>query len=649
MKTRKIISIILAIALVACTVPFVSASVDEQTVETEYTHEWDHECKTTCNGECGHNPVIIVPGIMQSQTYVQDADGNDIMTSDGFPIVEGMDMAFMMDTEALKVQLKDAVPNILKAILKRDRNELFDILMEILDSAFKDHYFNDDGTRINNVAVDEYWYSLAECKNQPDKSYMYAKGYSKNEDGSTKPTDKYKNQYDFIYRQVDISAYCEECGYDHAYYFSYPSFDNILNTAASLNEYIDMVKCQTGHDKVNLVFISLGGTIANVYLSKYIDKSEVDRIVFAACAIDGSYLLGDLMGGKTTLKDGNVLYNDLIPNIVSLVGEEYMSLAYLGNAVARAIPQEVFSDFLEEALQRGINEVIGKMIRNCQSMWALVPSEQYEELAALYISDESHAKLKAMTDEYYEIQKNAKATVQRLDAEGVDMFCIAGYNLQLPAAVEHYNLSADNIIQSSSTSIGGTFADCGKTLPKDYKPSMDASYINKDNTVDAGTCALPDKTWFVKNQSHLELQSAVNDVIGLCVALIRDHTITDARENNDGYTQFNEYRNLKTMESCFNTYYRGNYAGQNAEVDAALQEAAAVYAKHDWSAAEAKEAEQKLYTAMQKAGMLGKNADNPFVKYKLLPFLEKIAKALSKVFQFIFRGHDYWPLPFKLL
>lgn len=615
----------------------------ENTVEpVSGAHEWEHEVKTDCNGECGYNPVIVVPGIMQSQTYVQTPDGKDIMTSDGFPIMEGMDLSFMFDSNALLNDLKGKILDILKAIATRDREGLFDILMEVFENSFKDHYFNDDGTEVNKHATDEYWYSLEECANTPDKSYNYTKGYSKDKNGNALPSTKYKNQCDFIYRQVDIGAYCQAAGYDHAYYYAYSSFGNILDSAAGLNEYIDMVKYQTGHDKVDLVFISLGGTIADVYLSKYIDKSEIGRIILAACALDGSYLLGDLMGGKTSFADGTVLYNDLIPNIVELVGEEYMALAYLGNVIARAIPQDVFDDFLQEALDRALDDVLGKLIRNCQSMWALVPSAMYPELSEKYISDDSHKELKAMTDEYYQIQLNAKSRLQQLDSEGVDIFVIAGYNLELPAAVEHFRYSSDNIIQSASTTLGGTFADNGAKLPDDYKPAIDESYIDSDRIVDAGTCALPDKTFLVKNQSHLTLQSSVNDVIGLCVALLTDKTITDARENSGGYPQFNEYRNLSTIESLLRSYNANGLEGKSDALDAAVEKAQQVMDSKVWSASEAAKAEEELYRAMDDVDALGKNDQSPFVKYKLLPFLTELCKKISDIFRRIFKGNDFW-------
>ncbi len=630
----KIISCVLCFCLIAGSLVF-SVNADE-------AHSWEHELKTHCAGKCEYSPVIIVPGIMQSQTYVRDSDGNDLMTSDGFPLVEGMDMSFMFDTVKVKEQIKEAVPDILKAVVKRDRDSLLDILIGIFDESFKDHYFNPDGTRVNGVAVDEYWYSLEECKKTPDRSYGYAKGYSKDDDGNALPTTKYENQYDFIERQVNISAFCEKAGYDHAYYYSYASFGNILDSAANLNEYIDMVKYQTGHDKVSLVFVSLGGTIANTWLADYIDTSEIDRIILAAAATDGSYLLSDLMDARSTLSDGNVIYNDLIPNIVNLAAKEYMALAYAGNIIARAIPLELFSDFLTEVLERAINEVLAKLMRNCQSMWALVPSAEYPALSEKYISDEEHMKLKELTDRYYNIQLNAKNRMKELSAQGLDIFCITGYNLELPAAVEHYKLSSDEIIQSSSTSMGAVFAEKGAPFAKDYKAAIDETYIDGDRLVDAGSCALPDKTWFIKNQSHLTLQHSVNDIIGQCVEILTDKTIKDARVNNGGYPQFNEYRDLSQIESLIRRYEENGYEGKNAGVDEAYSQAVNLLKERKWSQEETLKTEKKFYKAMEKAKFLDKKADSSFVKYDLNEFFIKITKWFSDLFERFFKGNDFW-------
>lgn len=641
MKLRKILCVVLSLCMILAIAPFASA------------REWDSECKTDCKGECGTSPLIIVPGIMQSQVYVQDENGNDLLTSDGFPIVEGMDLAFMFDTIALENAFKDKITDILGAVALHNRDKLLDIVLGILDESFASHYFNPDGTRVNDVAVDEYWYSLEECKNQPEKSYNYAKGYSKDENGNVLPTTKYENEYDFIKRQVNMEEFCEEYGYDHTYYFSYSSFGDVISAAEKLDEYVQMVKAQTGHDKVSICFISLGGTIGNVYLAEYCNPDDIDTVVFAAAAVDGSYLLADLMAGNTTFDDGNALYNELVPNIINLLSEEYLALGYFLNPVLRAIPQEFFSDFLEETFDRAIDEVLGKLMYNCPSMWALVPSAVYPEMSAKLISDEEHAVLKEKTDKYYNIQKNASATLRKLNDDGMKIFVISGYNLELPAAMGNYKLSSDNIIQASSTSIGGTFANVGSVLGDDYKPAIDASYISPDGIVDAGTCALPDNTWFVKNQSHLTLQASVNDIIGMCVELVTNDEIKDARVNNGGYPQFLEYRNLKQIEDMIRRYEETDLdaldSADRAAVDAGYEKALALLEDKSWTAAETLETEKEFYTAMSDAGLLSDSADKPFVKYELMPILTKITKAYSYIFKVLLGGNDIWLLPFSIL
>ena len=138
MKLRKILCTILAVCMLicGCAVPsFVFA-------EEAHTHEWSSECKTECGGECGVSPVIIVHGIMQSQVYVQDKNGNDLMTSDGFPIVEGMDMAFMFDTVALENEFKAAIGDILLSVATGNRDGLLDTVVTGIASAIKTDFLS---------------------------------------------------------------------------------------------------------------------------------------------------------------------------------------------------------------------------------------------------------------------------------------------------------------------------------------------------------------------------------------------------------------------------------------------------------------------------------------------------------------------------
>lgn len=634
---KKFISIFLVVALLATSFTAFAAKP---------IPEYDHNCLTDCQGDCEYTPIIVVHGIMQSQVYVQDKEGNDVLTSDGFPIVEGMDMQFMFDMKTIT----DAIPSILLKLLfgvvMGDRDIFVDELVNVVDQAFNSHYFKADGTRENGVHVDEYWYSNEVAMTKDDKSYGYAQGYRKDDDGNTLPSYKYEHEYDFIQAQVDISGYCEKAGYDHAYYFAYSSFGDTLETAERLNSYVQMVKEQTGHDKVSIVFISLGGTIGNAYLAKYCNPDDIDRVIFAAAATDGSYLLSDLMSASLSFDDSELFYSEMLPLILQLADGGMDWLGYLLNFVTRIIPQGLFTDHIDYIAGRVIKEVLGNLIMNCPSMWALVPSGEYEALAAEYISDEAHAALKAKTDEYYEIQKNAGATVKKLSEEGMDIFVICGYGLPLPSAIENWDYSSDNIIQIQSTSIGATSAKYGETLPENYVPAIDESYISPDGSLDAGTCALPERTWFIKNQSHLKLQSSIEDVIALCIDIATDKSITDARVNNGGYAQFNEYRDNKGLRNVINKYKGLSEeklatisAGDKAELDALYETAVNEMAKRTWSYDDAKNAEIALYTKLYD---LGFEDEAPFSKYELNGYLTPIFRTLSNIMLKVYGAKDYY-------
>lgn len=642
---KKLLSVILALVIAAAPVAVCAA----QTVP-----HYSTECVSHCGGDCEYSPLIVVPGIMQSQVYVQDENGNDLLTKKGFPIVEGMDLQFMFDMDVVKSRLPELIAPFVLSVIKRDRDIFIDAAVKIFGDCFKSHYFNPDSTRVNNVATDEYWYSDEVAKTKPDKSYGYMQGYRKDENGNALPSYKYPTEFDMIKAQVDITSYCEKAGYDHAYYFAYSSFGDTLETAEKLNEYVQMVKAQTGHDKVSFVFVSLGGTIGNAYLAKYCNPDDVDRIIFAAAALDGSYLLSDLMDVNLSLDNSELFYSEMIPLLTQFADEGMEWAGYLLNFVTRAVPNEFFSDLLAYTLNRCVKEVLNNLLINCPSMWALVPSSEYEKMSEKYISDEAHLKLKAKTDEYYEIQKNARNTVKKLSDEGMDIFVISGYNLALPSVISHWNESSDNIIQAESTSMGATFADFGETLPQDYSPAIDESYISPEREVDAGTATLPDRTWFVRNQSHLKLQPSTKDVIELCVQIVINKDITDARVNNGGYPQFNAYRDSKALRRMLEIYdenvndkkLAALSDDERERLDSAHGNALTVYNKQVWDYDEAKSAEAALYTALYDLKLFDDmdSMEHPFKKYKLNSVLTKAFKSASDIMLKLYGAKDYYTI-----
>ncbi len=656
---KRILSMILCAALLISTVCLHASAKSANVQSTDTVQqaldlltpqtEVDHTRHTNCNGSCDYTPIIIVPGIMQSQVYVQQKDGSgDMHTVDGFPIVEGMDMEFMFDTKSVKQDLKKMLFPMLINLLTGRKNAFTDQVCEILDKCFYSHYFNTDGTRQYPAAVDEYWYSFEEAKNHPEKSYNYAKSYREDKDGNTIPSTKYETEFDFIMAQVDVSSYAKKAGYDHMYYFAYSSFGDTFSIAKRLDDYIQMVKDQTGHDKVSIVFISLGGTIGNVYLSEYCDPNDIDRIVFAAAAVDGSYLLSSLMNADLILGDKS-LYTSMLPDLMTF-SPDNLWLGYLLSVLIRFVPQKFLSGFVSDVAYEAIHRVLGNLLYNCPSMWALVPSAEYPAMADELIQN---SVLREKTDAYYRIQKRAAQTLRRLRENGMEIFAICGYNLPMPSILSCYAYSSDNIIQTASASIGATVAPFGETLPADYVPAIDKSYLSPGRELDAGTCALPDHTWFIRNQSHMTLQKVMHDTIELCIQIVADKGITDARTNNGGYKQFNNYRPTRYLVELCHTYESltaEQIAALPAKKAAALRDAyaqgTAVLDSMDWDEAAAIQAEKAMYTALYNVKLLpGQSRDTatPFKRYEWNPILEKITGTWSRLTNKLFGAQDFIP------
>jgi hypothetical protein len=98
----------------------------------------------------------------------------------------------------------------------------------------------------------------------------------------------------YIYKMVPMEELAEVIGEDHLYFFAYNSFGQPYETAKRLNDYIQNVKKETGHDKVNLIPVSLGGSIATAYFDAYGEQGDVNRVCYFVPATNGSTLIADI-------------------------------------------------------------------------------------------------------------------------------------------------------------------------------------------------------------------------------------------------------------------------------------------------------------------------------------------------------------------
>ncbi len=226
---------------------------------------------TDCADDCEFYPTIIIPGLGQSSVCVTDDDGNFLLDSDGKKI-----SAFPAYVELPKVILRVALPLLCSLFLQADIG-LSSALADAVEMCFSINGSDLQGQNTGNVRLERLNYSYQQCND-------YEKG--------------------IINSHIPFNLYPTDLPDDHIYYFCYNSFGNHIDIVNELYDYIEMVKAQTGHSKVNVVPISQGGTIFSALLEYYPQVSDtLHKVLFIVPALDGSTIVGDIFTGNLTFTD----------------------------------------------------------------------------------------------------------------------------------------------------------------------------------------------------------------------------------------------------------------------------------------------------------------------------------------------------------
>lgn len=522
---KKIISFILAFALVfsMCAIG-ASAAV-----------------KTECGGNCGTCPSIVVPGIGQSNVWALDENGDYLVDDNGdrincFP-------AYFNVGSIVKTVL---VPALLTLLTQHDFG-LSDALCDVVLDSFAVNMCDENGKNTGNIEVEKYPYSVAECSE-----------YEKEQ----------------IYNNIPLQAYSEMVGEDHLYYFAYNSFGNNLDIVNELYDFIQMVKAETGHDKVNIVPISMGGSIANGLLEYYPKVvNDLNKVVYIVPALNGSTIVGDLYTKNLTFLDSDFLYNGFLE---TLMDEDE---ARMIEVIARILPDDVLMQVLNSVVDCLVEEVAA----NITCLWGLCPKEYYPEASKALLG--SKPEIKKQTDMYYRAQVNSLDNIQRLVDNGVEVYNIVDYDAPLYCIGNSWNDdNADGVIHLSSTAMGVHSALVGEALPEDYEQANTSvncsdsthNHISPDRVVDASTGLLPDTTFYFDGQNHEK--TARNDaIIALATQLLATDEIKSVYSTPD-FPQFNGYRDPRGLKNNYiptaeSVDVSTLSAEDAAELTAALEEA----------------------------------------------------------------------------
>ena len=502
--SKKMISVFLAVLmLVACFTPAVSAEGADA----------PHDCE--------YSPTVIVPGLFQSPTHLFDDNGEWARRSDG----EYYAHPFFVDStsEIIKTALKKLLfPLLCTVFTQSDRNgRLAKAIAETVGDVLLDKIKSDsNGNTVYNVDAEHYYYSFAEYTDS-DKGHVLS--------------------------SVPVEQYMDIAGEDHLYYFCYNSLGNIDKITDELYNFIQFVKEETGHDRVNIVPVSQGGTICTNLLEYYPEvMDDLDRIVYVVPALGGTELVNDIFkNGLNT--DDEAIYGYMLP---ALFGEDTGTLLSL---VLRLLPKEVVKNCMDVAIE----SVMQNYVKNSTCLWAFTIEDDYPALAEKYLSGEENAVIRAQADKYQVARVNRYANILKAKEKGVEVFDIVNYNVSLyPVSGAWDEVNADGMIHIASEGMGTYAIGVDKTLPEGYVQQGNSyatcsdpenhNHIDPYNLIDASTSLLPDQTFYYYKGNHA-MTGHDDSILNLVAQLLTDKSFTDVYSRPDEYPQFNNARETQSF------------------------------------------------------------------------------------------------------
>ncbi len=592
-------------ALILCAVMLVTVGATGAAAATE----------TDCGGNCEHSPVIVLPGINHSPTYLYDEQNNPVMYNDKHV---GGTLLILNEAALNATVITKAVFSVLATIMFQTNVCLDKVAYELVCDLFKYQKCDDNGDHFENLQTQRWYHSLEHM------------------------TD---DELAWTYRMVPMKSLVDIIGEDHVYFFTFNLVGDPMTSADDLDKYIDMVKEQTGHDKVTLLPVSLGGTILTAYLEKY-GHGDLDQIVNAVACLNGTDIVADMMAREWRLND-EYLYHEFIAQIF-VESEGDPTLGYLINSLLHIVPRSGVNALLSGA----ISGIIDTLMSNCPQFWAMLPSYRYEALADRYLADKP--ALRAKTDSFQTARLNLNQNILDAVADGVRVNSIAGANLDLGEQMYTYfnivasaeKVNSDGIINLSSTTLGATGAPGEKTLAdieytaNTYCSNPEHNHVSPDNMVDTSTAILPENTWIFLDQHH---EVGYNDVVLNLAKAIIIGDVTDVNDDPENYPQYNgacytqSLRRWK-LPDAKNVDQSALSAEDKAELNAAIAQAEDVLTMTVADQTKVEAAENRLNAILHKVGAEGYENIEAEEPSPLDPVFQNLTYTMSKGSLFLFGG-----------
>ena len=438
------------------------------------------------------------------------------------------------------------IPGVLNTPIIKDTGE--QVLLPDLSNLSQDDYEEIINTLKYILKLQDHKDYAGATQQLIDLCYNILDGAACNADGSSKYATHVIKNYENYNHESSVNeaigeAASKTIGKENVYVFTYDWRGEIINIVDNeLAPFIEKVKKDTGSDKVKIACVSMGGAVTSAYLNRYGDRNDVKKVVFVSSAATGVEFVNSLLE-----KDITVVREAIAPYFKAFTD---MPIPVAASAISGYLKQ-IIGGMVDSQLEQLWNDFLQPYCLNFPAVWEL--AEHTKDIDRMLDEYNVHPKLKQRVKEYYAIQDNYDATLDKLQEKGVEICFTSNYNLVgVPVTSKAMVSNSDFLITTRQTSNGGTAADLFTTLGDDYKQKNDDghNHLSEDGVIDASTCYSPEKTWFIKNLVHAIITDG--DMHSKFVAWLvvnNDTTI----ETDEKYPQFLE--NVKLKDENGDEYY----------------------------------------------------------------------------------------------
>ena len=322
---------------------------------------------------------------------------------------------------------------------------------------------------------------------------------------STYEPSRYENAGSSEFSVVNCAV--QAVGADHTYFYNYDWRLDPLTNADDLNAYIDRILRETGHEKVRLAAISMGGVQTMAYLEKY-GHDKIEAIWFLSAAYCGLLFVTNIFTGEIQFNQKS-FFSWLQTLTVGSDKTDKTFDACMDWCGRTALLRPLFhriNSFSEQVNSIVVDRVIRRTLSTMPGMWAFVRDDRYEEAKRVMLPENASETFIGRIDDYhYNVLCKREEILKAAEADGVQIAVVSHYNKGCVPVTSSAQAHGDSLIETVCTSGGATVADYGSTLPAGYTQHACKAHnhLSADGVIDASTCMFPDTTWFIKNMPHV--------------------------------------------------------------------------------------------------------------------------------------------------